>query len=154
MSKHWNENGEISMVDVSPKSKTHRKAKAKAIINITPEIYKRILNNEIPKGDVLTVAQIAGIMGGKNTSNLIPLCHPVPIEHITIETKLIEDKIILICEATSYGRTGVEMEALTGVSIGALTIYDMLKSFSKSIVIEKILLLEKSGGKSGDYKRK
>ena len=148
---HVDEKGRANMVDVAEKPITTRTARAKAVINVGAEAYELIRKNEIKKGDVLTVAQIAGILGAKKTSELIPLCHPLALTKVDVELTMCEDaKIVAECTAKCLGRTGVEMEALTGVSIAALTIYDMCKAVNKFIIIENIHLVSKTGGQSGN----
>ncbi|MFH1359429.1 MAG: cyclic pyranopterin monophosphate synthase MoaC [Candidatus Omnitrophota bacterium] len=143
------------MVDIGDKKMTRRRAVACAQIKMSPKAMSALINKKSPKGDVLKIAKIAGIMAAKATSNIIPLCHPLPISHVDMDFK-IEPKAYCVRITSCVkcrGRTGVEMEALTAVSIAALTIYDMMKWMDKGIVIADIKLLEKSGGKSGYYKR-
>lgn len=151
---HVDESGEATMVNVSDKETTKRKAVAKVSVSVGPEVFRLIKNNQIQKGDVLTVAKIAGIMGAKKTSDLIPLCHPLALTKVDVKCFLeeYESKVVVQCEAHCISKTGVEMEALTGASIAALTIYDMCKAVNKAITISDLHLLEKSGGKSGSYK--
>ena len=151
---HFNEEGRAKMVDVSEKNPTQREAVARGRIEMQPETFQRVVNGQIAKGDVLAVAQIAGIMGAKQTSNLIPMCHPLAITGADLRFQLEEPGTILI-EATVKvsGKTGVEMEALTAVSVAALTIYDMCKAIDKTMTIGQIYLEEKIGGKSGHFKR-
>ncbi|MFS0672206.1 cyclic pyranopterin monophosphate synthase MoaC [Ornithinibacillus sp. 179-J 7C1 HS] len=157
MLTHFNSEGRAKMVDISDKEANSRVAIARSSIFISKEVYDAIQNQKIKKGDVLSVAQVAGIMAAKQTSTLIPMCHPIPISGVNItfdweeSEKDIELKIQ--SEVKTVGRTGVEMEALTAASITALTIYDMCKAVDKSITIGSTYLLEKSGGKSGDFKR-
>ncbi len=143
------------MVDVSDKSDSVRTAVATGVVLLTEEAFQRVRQNNVRKGDVLSVAQIAGIMGAKKTSQLIPLCHDVQIDGVDVEIQLNEDKHALDIRAfaKTIGVTGVEMEALTAVSVTALTIYDMCKSITKDISISDIQLLAKTGGQSGDYRR-
>lgn len=143
------------MVDVSEKSDSVRTAVATGTVLLTQEAFQRVRENDVQKGDVLTVAQIAGIMGAKQTSQLIPLCHDVQIDGVDVEIELNEEKLALDIRAfaKTVGVTGVEMEALTAVSVTALTIYDMCKSMTKDIRISDIQLLAKTGGQSGDYRR-
>lgn len=153
MFTHLNTDGSLKMVDVTEKSDTVRIAKASGEIFIPSHILGLIKENRVKKGNVLEAARLAGIMASKRTSDFIPLCHPLFItsSHITFDMK--EDSIIIECEVKTTGKTGVEMEALTGVSVAALTIYDMCKALGKDMVIGSICLLEKSGGKSGVYKK-
>jgi cyclic pyranopterin monophosphate synthase len=152
---HLDGGGNATMVDVSAKAETVREATAQAIVKMQPATLTAIESGNAPKGDVLGTARIAGIMAAKQTSNLIPLCHPLPIQKVTVE--LIADPAIpgYRIEATVRisGKTGVEMEAMTAASVAALTLYDMAKAIEKSIRIESIVLLRKTGGKSGDYQR-
>jgi cyclic pyranopterin phosphate synthase len=141
------------MVDVGHKQKTTRNAVASGRITMSAECYQAMKRGLLKKGDVLGVARVAGIMAAKHASSLIPLCHPLPIEHINVEFELDEcgNSVLTRCAAKTTGATGVEMEALTGVSVALLTIYDMLKAIDKTMTITDIRLLEKSGGNSGDY---
>ncbi len=141
------------MVDVSEKSATERIATAEAIIVISQEAFDLVCAGEIKKGDVLATARIAGIMGAKKTSELIPLCHPLALTHAGVEFTPIAERhaFRIIASAKTMGQTGVEMEALTAASVAALTVYDMVKAVDKGAVIESIRLLTKSGGKSGSY---
>ena len=153
---HFDKKGNAIMVDVSDKPVTTRVAVATGKIYFCQEIFERIQKHEIAKGDVLGVARLAGIMATKRTSELIPLCHPLPLTKckVNFELKETENKLYYIeatCLAKTDGKTGVEMEALTGVQIALLTIYDMCKAVDKSMVITDVHLLSKSGGKSGDF---
>lgn len=151
---HFNEEGRAKMVDVSEKNITFRVATARGRVDMQPETLERIRAGQIAKGDVLAVAQVAGIMAAKQTFSLIPMCHPLPITGADIRFELAPPGTILI-EATVKvsGKTGVEMEALTAVSVAGLTIYDMCKAIDKTMVIGEIFLVEKTGGKSGHFKR-
>ncbi len=153
---HLNEEGRARMVDVTKKSDTFRKAVAKGTVVMEPGTLKRIIEGGMKKGDVLAVAQVAGIMAAKKTSELIPMCHPLLITHADISFSHDVDKSELYIEATVAltGKTGIEMEALTSVSVACLTVYDMCKAIDKGIVIKDIMLISKSGGKSGEYKRR
>ena len=150
---HINENGEAIMVDVSGKAVTAREAKAEGTIYVGAEILRLLQDDALPKGDVLAAARIAGIMACKKTSDIIPLCHPLPITKASVDFEILEEKtaIRVICTVKTEGKTGVEMEALTGVSAALLTIYDMCKAVSKEMVIGDVHLVRKSGGKSGDF---
>ncbi|MEO1593065.1 MAG: cyclic pyranopterin monophosphate synthase MoaC [Cyanobacteria bacterium J06632_22] len=150
---HIDEAGQARMVDVSEKPITVRQAVAEGFIRMQPDTLTAIQNGEVAKGAVLSTARIAGIMAAKQTANLIPLCHPLPIKKVQVEIELDEDRPGYRIEATVKvtGQTGVEMEALTAVSVTALTIYDMAKALEKSMQIEDIRLLHKVGGKSGEY---
>lgn len=151
---HINKDGKAEMVDVSEKNITTRTAEAYAEVIVSDELFAKIKNNEIEKGDVLTTAKIAGIQGGKKTSELIPLCHNIFISKIDVKLKLNEENktVEIYSFAKTNSVTGIEMEALTSASIAALTVYDMCKAVDKSIVIKEIKLLSKTGGKSGNYK--
>lgn len=150
---HFDDNGKAIMVDVSDKTETLRIAVASGKITLGPAIYKAIEGGNVKKGDVLSVAATAGIMGAKKTYELIPMCHILPLESCKIEYEKDpnEFSITAICTVKITGKTGVEMEALTGVSVALLTIYDMCKALDKGMVISDIRLEKKSGGKSGDY---
>ena len=153
---HFDKEGNAIMVDVSDKPVTTRVAVAIGKIYVCQEIFERIQKHEIAKGDVLGVARLAGIMATKRTSELIPLCHPLPLTKCEVNFELKETEntlyyIELTCLARTDGKTGVEMETLTGVQIALLTIYDMCKAVDKSMVITDVHLLSKSGGKSGDF---
>lgn len=144
----------IGMVDIGKKAKTKRIAKAQAFIKLNKEIIKKIRNNDIPKGNVLEIARLAGIYAAKNTAGLIPLCHNIELEYVDVECILKSSGILLSSTVRATSKTGVEMEAMTACSIAALTIYDMCKMFSKSIEIKEVCLTEKRGGKSGIYRRR
>ena len=152
---HFDETGSAHMVDVSSKKVTEREATAVGLIKINSVAMNLVKEGTSKKGDVLGVARLAGIMGAKNTSGLIPLCHPITISKVTIGFEVDSDSGQIVIKATvkSIGITGVEMEALTAVSVSALTIYDMLKSADKSMRISGIKLIYKTGGKSGTYQR-
>lgn len=154
---HFNEQGRANMVDISEKAETTRVATAASSIEVNKETYDKITSQEIGKGDVLAVSQIAGIMAAKKTSDLIPMCHPLFIKGVNIEFNWAkkEGKYRLLIEATvkTKGSTGVEMEALTAASVCALTAYDMCKAIDKGMVIGPTYLLTKTGGKSGDFTR-
>ncbi len=147
------ESGQIRMIDVTQKQETERQAVAKGKVKMKPSTLELIRKSEIVKGDVLTVAQTAGIMAAKETPRLIPLCHPIPITNVAIEFCIPQngDFIEIIATVKSVGKTGVEMEALVAVSVSALTVYDMCKIVDKSMTIGEICLMKKSGGKSGLY---
>jgi cyclic pyranopterin phosphate synthase len=152
---HIDKNGYIKMVDVSSKKITHRQAKAFAKVMMNPDTFKAIISGKVKKGNVLEAARLAGIMAAKETQKLIPLCHPINITHIQIDIKPVKPKMIEIYTLVeAYDRTGVEMEALTAAAVCGLTIYDMCKAIDRSMEITGIKLLEKSGGRSGTYKRK
>lgn len=151
---HFNESGRAHMVEVSEKEDTKRIAVATGIIKMKKETVNMIKDGLIKKGDVLSVAQIGGIMGAKKTSDLIPMCHNIFLTGADISFNILENSIEIQSEVKTVGKTGVEMEALTAVSLAALTIYDMCKAVDKDMVIEDIKLIKKSGGKSGEYIRK
>jgi cyclic pyranopterin phosphate synthase len=150
---HLDASGTARMVDVSDKSDTPRTAVATGQVVMRPETLRLIREGAIKKGDVLTVARLAGIMAAKRTSELIPLCHPLPLTHIAVDLTLNEAASCVDIQATARttGKTGVEMEALTAVSVAALTVYDMAKAVDRGMQIQNVRLLEKHGGKSGDY---
>lgn len=151
---HFDEQGNARMVDVSEKEITHRVAVAEGTISVSREVMDAIKGNKVKKGDVLTVSQVAGIMGTKRTSDLIPMCHPLSLTNASVVFEVDEDacEIKAICRAVTDGKTGVEMEALTGVSTALLTIYDMCKAIDKRMVIKEIHLVSKEGGKSGAFR--
>ena len=150
---HFDEQGNARMVDVSGKEITHRVAVAEGTISVSREAMDAIKGNKVKKGDVLTISQVAGIMGTKRTPDLIPMCHPLSLTNaeLTFEVDDEAGKIKAICRAVTDGKTGVEMEALTGVSTALLTIYDMCKAIDKRMVISEIHLVSKEGGKSGQF---
>ncbi|WP_128895737.1 cyclic pyranopterin monophosphate synthase MoaC [Longirhabdus pacifica] len=151
---HFNEQGRAVMVDITDKAITHRIATAQATIRMQPTTFEAIKENKMAKGDVLAVAQVAGVMAVKKTSDLIPMCHPLPISGVDIQFSFSEETTLTVeVEVKTTGRTGVEMEALTAASATALTVYDMCKAMDKGMVIQHICLLSKTGGKSGDYVR-
>lgn len=152
---HFSENGAARMVDVSGKEITVRTAVAGASVWMKPETFRRVSDRSIAKGDVLAVARIAGIMGAKKTPELIPLCHPLPIDSVEVDFTLVGEECRVDVEARARvaGRTGIEMEVLTAVSVAALTIYDMCKAIDKGMRIGEIRLLSKEGGKSGPWRR-
>ncbi|WP_226530372.1 cyclic pyranopterin monophosphate synthase MoaC [Metabacillus niabensis] len=155
---HFNDQGRAKMVDISAKEETVRTALAKTSITVTEEVYKKITNHEIGKGDVLSVAQVAGVMAAKQTSNVIPMCHPISIKGVNVEFEwIVNDPDYTLCISVTVktkGSTGVEMEALTAASITALTVYDMCKAVDKGMIIGETYLVEKTGGKSGEFLRK
>lgn len=152
---HFDEQGRAKMVNVGEKPETQRVAVASGRVYVNDTTFQLIQSGGIKKGDVLTVAQIAGIMGAKQTSGLIPMCHPIVLNGVHMNLHLDEStkSVAIIASVSCDGRTGVEMEALTAVSVAALTIYDMCKAVQKDMVISDICLLEKSGGVHGDYRR-
>ncbi|NLC84114.1 MAG: cyclic pyranopterin monophosphate synthase MoaC [Ruminococcaceae bacterium] len=151
---HLNDKGEAHMIDVSAKPLTCRKATAEARVQMQPATLSLIRNQAISKGDVLATARIAGIMAAKKTSDLIPLCHPLPIDNVELEIQLREpNTAVITATVQTVWRTGVEMEALTAVTTAALTIYDMCKALDRGMRIEQVILLEKTGGRSGHFQR-
>ena len=152
---HIDEKGQVRMVDVTAKKPTDRTATAQGCISMTPETFAAIMDQTVKKGNVLETARIAGIMGAKKTSSLIPMCHPLNITHVQIDftPDATNNTIRIEAVARIVDQTGVEMEALTAVSIAALTIYDMCKSHDKTMTISDIMLLKKTGGKSGTFNR-
>lgn len=153
---HFNESGKAKMVEVGYKDDTKREAIAKGTIKMNPVTLKMIVEGQMKKGDVLSVAQVAGIMGAKKTSEIIPMCHNIFITGADIKFQIDEENNAIHIEADvrTVGKTGIEMEALNAVSTAALTIYDMCKAIDKDMVIENIRLMKKTGGKSGEYFRK
>lgn len=151
---HLDEQGHARMVDVGGKAETARKAVATGRIRMSAQALAAIRDGDVPKGDVLAAARIAGIMAAKKTGELIPLCHPLALEAVTLDFAFEDDALRATATASLIGKTGVEMEAMTAVSIALLTIYDMAKAIDKGMIIEEVRLLSKSGGKSGDWKAK
>jgi len=149
---HYDDAGQARMVDVSGKEVTKRTARAHAFVKVSKKVLEELPRN--PKGDPLDVARIAGMLAAKRTSELIPMCHPLPLTHVAVEVKVEKKGIRVVAEASTSAQTGVEMEALTAASLAALTVYDMTKALDKGIEIQDVYLLSKSGGKSGDWKRK
>jgi len=147
------EKGAARMVDVSGKEPTKRRALARGLIRLAPETVSAITEGRAAKGDVLAVARVAGIMAAKRTPELIPLCHPLPISSVRLELTPREEGVLIEAEVITTAPTGVEMEAMTAVSVAALTVYDMIKAVQKDAVIDQIFLVEKSGGKSGEFRR-
>src|SRR6202049_3617959 len=148
---HFDETGAPRMVDVSPKSETKRTASAHAFVRMSAEVVANLANN--PKGNPLEIARVAGIIAAKKTSDLIPLCHPLPLSHADVEVSQEAGGLRIVSTASTMAQTGVEMEALTAAAVAALTVYDMTKALDKSIEIQDLYLLSKTGGKSGDYRR-
>ena len=149
---HYDSAGSPRMVDVSAKEETRRTARAHAFVRIAPAALQELPRN--PKGNPLEIARIAGIAAAKRTSELIPLCHPLMLTHADVQATVEKKGVRIIATAATTGQTGVEMEALTAAAVAALTVYDMLKALDKSIQIQDLYLLEKTGGKSGDFRRK
>jgi cyclic pyranopterin phosphate synthase len=151
---HFDERGASRMVDTTAKPDTERRARASALVRMQPETLNLIRDRGVAKGDVREVARLAGIMAAKKTSDLVPLCHPLPITGVTVDFAFEGDSVLTIEAAVKiFGKTGVEMEALTAVSVAALTVYDMCKAADRGMTIEQIRLEEKSGGKSGTFTR-
>ena len=151
---HVDARGAARMVDVSAKRATPRRAVAEAVVHVGIEVARAIRANSVAKGPVFEAARLAGIQAAKRTGQLIPLCHPLPLEHVAVDLVLRGETVHIRTEAALTGKTGVEMEALTAAAVAALTVYDMCKSLSKAIEIRSVRLLEKSGGKSGHWRRK
>src|SRR5690348_7838256 len=149
---HYDRGGKARMVDVSGKAASKREAEASGFVAVNAEVLKALPSN--PKGDPLEVARIAGIMAAKRTSDLIPMCHPLPLSRVDVTMRVCDDGVAVASEVTTTAVTGVEMEALVAASVAALTVYDMCKALDKGIAIRHIVLDSKTGGKSGDYKRK
>jgi cyclic pyranopterin monophosphate synthase len=150
---HLDETGAVRMVDVGDKEETRRRAVAEAVVVMSEDLVQRVMSGDMPKGDVLAVARVAGITGAKRTPDLIPLCHPVAITGVDIQIDRGGHGLHIRATVTTTGRTGVEMEAMTAASVAALTVYDMVKSAERGVTIESVRLLEKSGGRSGRWQR-
>jgi cyclic pyranopterin phosphate synthase len=148
---HYDSSGRVSMVDISEKKATKREAEASAMVIMSKAVLKALPQN--PKGDPLEVARIAGIQAAKRTSELIPMCHPLPLSHVDVDIRPCENGVAITSRVTTTAETGVEMEALVAASVAALTVYDMCKALDKGIEIREVVLQKKSGGKSGDYRR-
>lgn len=153
---HFNENGKAKMVDVGEKEETKRVAIARGTVKMNSETLIKVKEGQMKKGDVIAVAQVAGIMGAKKTSDIIPMCHNILINGVDLSFEINEEEssIIIEAEVKTTGKTGVEMEALSAVSIAALTIYDMCKAIDKEMVIDNVRLIKKTGGKSGEFTRR
>ena len=150
---HLRADGSAHMVDVSGKESSARRASAQAVLTTTADVVASVLAGDLPKGEAIGTARIAGILAAKQTSTLIPLCHPLPLTSITVDIAAAGATLIVVATVSTTSQTGVEMEALTAASVAALTLYDMIKAVDKLAVIGDIKVLEKSGGKSGDWKR-
>jgi cyclic pyranopterin monophosphate synthase len=144
---HLDETGRARMVDVGGKPVTERRAVARAVVRMSPETAAAVARGDAPKGDVLGTARIAGIQAAKRTAELVPLCHPLPLSFVDVAAELGDDRVVLTAEARTSAQTGVEMEAMTAVSVAALTVYDMVKGLERGVEIAEVLLLEKSGGR-------
>jgi cyclic pyranopterin phosphate synthase len=150
---HLDDSGAARMVDVSGKEITHRRAVARAFVRMTPETARAVGAGDAPKGDVLGTARLAGIQAAKQTGALIPLCHPLGLDHVDVRAEIVPDGVTIEAEASVHGRTGVEMEAMVAASVAALTVYDMVKGIERGVAIEAVELIAKSGGRSGDWRR-
>jgi cyclic pyranopterin phosphate synthase len=152
---HLDEHGTARMVDVGDKAATDRRAVARALVRMSPETAAKVLAGDAPKGDVLGTARIAGVLAAKRTGELIPLCHPLGLDHVDVsaEVDAAAGTVTLTAEARVTARTGVEMEAMTAVTVAALTVYDMVKGLERGVEIAEVALLEKSGGRSGTWRR-
>lgn len=150
---HLDPMGRARMVDVTPKEPTHRRAVARCSVSMTPETAQAISSGTVSKGDVLAVARVAGIQAAKRTSDMIPLCHPLMIGAVSVDFEVGADRVVIEATVETVDRTGVEMEALHACSVAALTIYDMCKSADRAMVIGELTLWDKSGGRSGPYRR-
>jgi cyclic pyranopterin monophosphate synthase len=152
---HLDEHGTARMVDVGDKPATDRRAVARAVVRMTPETAATVQAGDAPKGDVLGTARIAGVLAAKRTGELIPLCHPLGLDHVDVDAEVdaAAGTVTLTAEARVTARTGVEMEAMTAVSVAALTVYDMVKGLERGVEIASVALLEKSGGRSGTWRR-
>jgi cyclic pyranopterin phosphate synthase len=150
---HLNARGEAHIVDIGDKAATKRRAVARARLEAKPETVEAIVGGTLKKGDALAVARVAGIMAAKKTSELIPLCHPIALTSVTVDIEADGPSLVVTATAETTGPTGVEMEALTAASVAALTLYDMAKGIDRAMSIARVELIEKSGGKSGDFKR-
>lgn len=151
---HIDEHGKARMVDVSAKPESIRSASAQALVLLSSELVERIRSNTIEKGDVLAVARVAGVMAAKRTAEIIPLCHPLPLTHADVQFEFVPEGLRIVATASVVARTGVEMEALVAATAAALTVYDMCKAVQKDITITDICLVEKTGGRTGEYRRK
>jgi cyclic pyranopterin phosphate synthase len=149
---HLDSQGLPRMVDVSTKTETMREAEAEAVLWVGQEVMSHIRDGRTPKGNIFETARIAGVMGAKRTSDLIPLCHPLNLTHASVDMELLDDRILIRTKVRTCGSTGVEMEALTAASVAGLTLYDMLKALSKEMHLDGLRLLAKSGGRSGEYR--
>ena len=150
---HLDDEGRVRMVDVGEKPVTARLAVASGFVSMRPETVAAVRERRTPKGDPLETARLAGIMGAKATASLIPLCHPLPVTHVDVKAELTDEGVRLEATASVEGRTGVEMEALTAVTVAALTVYDMCKAIDREMTIGEVRLERKTGGRSGDYRR-
>lgn len=150
---HLDEQGRARMVDVASKPETARRAVAEAVVSMTPATRQAVLSGTLAKGDALAVVRVAAIAGAKRTPDLIPLCHPLPLTSVAVDLEAVAGGVRIVVTAATVGRTGVEMEAITGAAVGAITLYDMIKGIDRGAEIGPVRLLEKSGGSSGDWVR-
>lgn len=150
---HLNEDGEVHMVDVSGKDATKRTALAEAVVRMSPELRDKFFEGDLPKGDAAAVARIAGIQGAKKTSELVPLCHPIRLDSVEVFLEAVGHGVRITASVNTTDKTGVEMEAITAVSTAAIAVYDMVKSVDRGVTIESVRLLEKTGGRSGEWIR-
>jgi cyclic pyranopterin phosphate synthase len=152
---HLDEHGDARMVDVGGKPVTERRAVARAVVRMSPETARTVADGDAPKGDVLGTARIAGVMAAKKTGELIPLCHPIGLDHVDVDAAIDPraGTVTLTATAGVTARTGVEMEAMTAAAVAALTVYDMVKGVERGVAIEQVVLLEKTGGRSGTWRR-
>ncbi|MDO4918668.1 cyclic pyranopterin monophosphate synthase MoaC [Kocuria sp.] len=150
---HVREDGTAHMVDVSEKAVTSREATAESVLLTRPDVIAMLSTGDLPKGDALAVARVAGIMAAKRTPDLVPLCHPLPLSKVSVDLTPQQDRVVVRATVRTRGVTGVEMEALTAASVAALTLYDMIKAVDKAATIERTRVLAKSGGKSGEWSR-
>lgn len=152
---HLDEQGDARMVDVGGKPVTERRAVARAVVRMSPETAQVVADGDAPKGDVLGTARIAGVMAAKKTGEMIPLCHPIGLDHVDVDAAIDAEHgtVTLTATASVTARTGVEMEAMTAAAVAALTVYDMVKGVERGVAIEQVVLLEKTGGRSGTWRR-
>jgi cyclic pyranopterin monophosphate synthase len=150
---HLDDTGRARMVDVGAKPLSDRRAVARATVRMSASTAATVARGDAPKGDVIGTARIAGIQAAKRTAELVPLCHPLPLSYVDVAVELRETAVVLTAEARTSAQTGVEMEAMTAAAVAALTVYDMVKGLERGVTIEAVELLEKSGGKSGDWRR-
>jgi cyclic pyranopterin phosphate synthase len=150
---HLDGEGSARMVDVSSKEITHRRAVARAFVRMSADTVAAVAAGDAPKGDVLGVARLAGIQAAKQTGSLIPLCHPLGLDHVDVRASVVAGGVEIVAEAALEARTGVEMEAMVAASVAALTVYDMVKGIERGVTIEAVQLIEKSGGRSGAWRR-
>lgn len=150
---HLDERGNARMVDVSSKDATERTAVAEAVVELAPDVASRLFEGDLPKGDALAVVRVAAIMAAKKTAELVPLCHPLPVDGVTVEVEQIGTGARIEVTARVTAKTGVEMEAVTGAAMGAVALYDMVKGLDRGATIRSVRLLSKTGGKSGDWSR-